>query len=479
MSPCEPSDGDATFELFDDFETPFLEVHRTNIALGGEPTALCAADADHIDLWYTGPGNRIHYARSTDGITFDSCVTDIPEGYLRSTVLDRDGVYYLYCADHDRDIHLFTSTDCIHFRPHGVALAGGAGGDRYVANMFVWVEDDTWHMLYESGRGEGPTQWVTCLATASTPTGFSEGRFAGNPVLTSPGAGCGNPELARLGSRVIRYRGRYWLFYHRGENWRAWSTDLRSWVQEGVVWGYDRTDPVGYSCGDASLCQFRDRTYIWKSLSDQVSDCWMSVAIADMPLVELLARGVPVSAAKWEDAWPDGGYPRYPDIDTALARTGRSSAFLSKQYWREPRGVAIRHRHRPTGPVVVTVWLHDDAATTPARGCIAIEDIGDANRVSVGVDTDVSVTHWTVAGDGRSAISSVPRAAGWHQIEFHVHDHGTEARIDGTHGGLDAAITPATMGSVVVWSDGDRPLNASIDSVTIRKYAGHLGPPGS
>ncbi|MFC1526158.1 DUF2341 domain-containing protein [Candidatus Latescibacterota bacterium] len=465
------SDGCSTFEFFDDFETQLLEVHRTNIDFGGEPAALCEEGADHIDMWYTGPGNRIHYASSTDGIGFDTCPTDIPEGYLRCTVLKEDGIYYLYCAAADRDIHLFTSRDRTHFEPRGVALAGGAGPDRFVANTFVWVEGGVWHMLYEAGRDEGPSQWVTCLATARTPTGFSEGRWADNPVLTSPGPGCGNPELARHGSRVIREGGRYWLFYHRGENWRAWSADLHTWVQEGVVWGYDRTDPVGFSCGDASLCQFRDRTYMWKSLSDQVSRCYMAVAVADMPMKEFVARDVPISAARWEDACPDGGYSRYPDIDIHLARTGSSSIYLNKQYWRQSRGVAMRHPHRPTGPVTVTVWLHDDGASTPARAHVAVGGQSDAVQIAVGVDTAVSGTHYAVTCAGRSAPSSVPRRRGWHEVELTVHDDGSEAAIDGAVVGMDEILRTRTMGHVELRADRDAPWDASVDSVRIRKHS--------
>ena len=109
---------------------------------------------------------------------------------------------------------------------------------------------------YEAGRDGGPSSWAIGLASAATPTGFTAGRSTANPVMTAPGAGCGNPELARVGSRVLRHRGRYWMLYHRGENWRAWSTDLRTWTQEGVVWGYDRADPEGYSCGDGALGEF-------------------------------------------------------------------------------------------------------------------------------------------------------------------------------------------------------------------------------
>ncbi|MEW6754285.1 MAG: hypothetical protein AB1505_25375 [Candidatus Latescibacterota bacterium] len=456
-------------EFHDGFETPCREVHRTSIASGGEPAALCAEGADHIDLWYTGPGNRVHYGRSEDGISFDSRPTDLPAGCLRSAVLERDGVYYLYCADRDCRIHLFTSRDRVHFAPQGVALSAGAGGDLYVANAFAWVEGDTWHLLYEAGRDPGPSQWAICLATAPTPTGFSGGRCAGNPVLTAPGPGCGNPELARLGSEVIRHRGRYWMLYHRGENWRAWSTDLRSWTQEGVLWGYDRSDRAGYSCGDASMCQFRGRTYLWKSLSDQVSECWMSVALADMPLAELLDRDVPVSALRWEDAAPDGGYPRFADADPTRARTGKSSLYLGKQYWREPRGVAMRHPCRPGVPVEVCVWYHDDARAEPTRGRVGVAHVDDTATVAIGIDTDVSATHYLRSGRGRPAATAVPRAPGWHEFRFLVGRDGTEVWVDGTRTGLSAAVCAETLGSVVLCSDAERPLRGSVDSVTIRR----------
>jgi len=464
------SNGDDTFAFFDDFETALLKIAPTNIPLGGEPAAFCEEDADHIDLWYSGPGNVIHYAASTDGITFDSCPTDIPAGFLRSTVLKVDGLYYLYCADNDHHIHLFTSDDKVHFTPQGVALAGNAAGDLYVANMFVWVEDGAWYMLYEAMR-EGQDKFVICLATSASPTGFSSGRDPGNPIMTAPGAGCGNPELARIGSRVLRLGGKYYLFYHRLETWRAWSTDLHGWTEEGVVWGYDRTDHVGFSCGDASVCQFRNRTYIWKSLSDQVARCWMVVAIADMPLHELLVRDVPLSAGKWEDTFPDGGYHTFPDIDTTRAHTGKSAIFMKKQYWRDPRPVAISHRFRPSGPIVFTAWFHDDGSSIDAQSYVAIRDTEQANPVWLGVNTTVSATHYVTCCDGNVMASPVERQAGWHKFEFIVREAGTEVSIDGHFIGKALAMNTASMGSIALWNSKDMPMNASIDTITIRQFS--------
>ncbi|MFH1567403.1 MAG: hypothetical protein ABIL09_05325 [Gemmatimonadota bacterium] len=467
----EEPQGEEACVFYEDFETPLLEVHRTSIDFGGEPAALCGEGADHIDLWYTGPGNRIHHARSLDGIAFESRPTDLPEGLLRSTVLEEGGLYYLYGAARDRSIHLYTSRDGVHFEAGGVALAGGQGRDRYVANSFVWVEDGLWHMLYEAGHDEGPSRWDICLATAATPTGFSSGRHPGNPVLVAPGGGCGNPELARIGSRVLRQGGRYWLLYHRGENWRAHSADLHSWTQEGVAWGYDRADPVGYSCGDASVCQFRGRTYIWKSVSDQVSRCWMSVAIADLPLREYLATRVPVSAARWEDPSPDGGYPRYPDMDTTLARTGRSSVFLKKPYWREPRGVAMGHRYRPDGPVVVSAWLHDGGPGPAGEAHVGLRDVAGAGEVRAGIDTAVSGACYMVTVDGRAVASPVARTRGWHEVAFAVQEGGTEISIDGACAGRDGAVGAGTMGWVTFGSRAVTPADVSLDTVTIRRLA--------
>jgi len=197
----------------------------------------------------------------------------------------------------------------------------------------------------------------------------------------------------------------------------------------------------------------------------------MAVAIADMPLREYLATDVPVSAARWEDASPDGGYPRYPDVDTTLARTGRSSVFLNKPYWREPRGVAVKHRHRPGHPAVVTAWLHDGGMGTGGQAHVGLRDTGDGREVRAGIDTAVSRTHYAVTCDGETSASIVPRTRGWHEVAFVVQDTGTEVSIDQVRVGLDATIQTATMGWVAFGSSREMAMDVSIDSVTIRQHA--------
>ncbi len=464
------SDGNSTFEFFDDFETPFLECHKTNIS-GGEPAVLCEENAKQIDMWYTsGVEHSIYYGTSTDGITFKTCRTDIPAGHARSTVLKRGDIYYLYCAKipGDQEIHLFTSKNKINFEHQGLVLDGGRRAS--AANSFVWVQDERWYMLYESPG------WSITLVTSPTPTGFNQGNRT--QVLTAPGNGCGNPELARIGSEVIKHNGRYYMFYHRGENWRAHSADLLSWVEEGILWGYDKHDPVrGYSCGDAAVCQFNNRTYIWKSLSTQdfkfgKSKCYMAVAIANMPLRELLSHEVPFSVVKWEDAAPDArGYPKYPDVDIYLARTGKSSIYLNKQYWRTPRDVDIRHAFRPSCPIIFTAYFYDNASDMNAEAHIDVKDLKYEDSVSMGVCTDISRTHYVVSRGGAHSASIVPRKAGWRRFEFIVGDSGTIAKIDGIQVCNYQGMRVSTMGYIGIRGNKEKPMNASIDSVSIRKYA--------
>lgn len=284
------------------FANRFIDAHIRNITsaavdeMAAEPTALLSDDGNQIDLWYM-IDNQICYSYSIDGINYSNPLpTTIPLGYIRNHVVKYNGVYYHYATEHPTatSFHLFTSTDKIHYTDQGVVLAVGAGGtwdDTILGNVFVWQESGDWKMLYEARGATFP--WEIGLATATAPEGPWT-KSVSNPVLTDIDQGCGNAELPRVNNEVIKHDGKYYMYFHHGTTGsngnirRAYSTDLVTWVDEGILWD-NREIVAGRTNVDHCLVQFKGKTYMFYSVLDQVSKSYLNVAIDNRTLAELLA----------------------------------------------------------------------------------------------------------------------------------------------------------------------------------------------
>lgn len=264
----------------------------------GEPTALLSDDGGQIDLWFSY-NNHPTYGFSSGTIFSGFTETNIASGYNRPHIVKDGSTYYLYAAgSSDTTIHLFTGTDKINFTDQGQVLGHGSGSDwdaTYVANTFVWKEGSSWYMLYE-GNITGDS-WKIGLATANNPAGTWT-KYGSNPVF-SPGFAIGNPELPRVGSVVTKSYGRYYMYYHGalldGTPGRAYSIDLHTWTDEGQISGirYDHlpkwNGSSGWSYGDQCLVQFKGKTYIFWSPSNQVDSSHLDGSIDNRTELELLA----------------------------------------------------------------------------------------------------------------------------------------------------------------------------------------------
>jgi hypothetical protein len=148
---------------------------------------------------YTGTNVGIGWASSTDGITWTK------QGQLTLGRAAEDpyavlvgGTVYLYVEDKAdvpfRNIRLYTSTDMATWTDEGDVLDIGTGWEAQdVSSPVVWVEDGTWHMLYE---GRSADNWGA-VGHATSADGIAWVKDASNPVLTgdNPAAGFTDPEL--------------------------------------------------------------------------------------------------------------------------------------------------------------------------------------------------------------------------------------------------------------------------------------------
>lgn len=129
----------------------------------------------------------VGWAKSADGKTWvNEGLLSISRAAEDPYVLKHNGVYYLYAEDKEiipfTSIRLYTSTDFVTWVDEGNALDPVAGGweAQDVSSPVVFVEDDTFYMLYE-GRATGQGGAVG-LATSTD--GVTWTRNVNNPVVT-------------------------------------------------------------------------------------------------------------------------------------------------------------------------------------------------------------------------------------------------------------------------------------------------------
>ncbi len=267
------------------FQDAFIE----NITMS-EPTALVSDDGNQIDLWANGSTGgvvNIHYSYSTDGLTFSTPVaTDIPVGFMRCHILKDDSNYYLYASHNGNSIHLFTSTNKINFTNQGEVIGSGASAE----NSFVWKEGSNWYMLYEYSAGI----WVIGLATASAPEGPWT-KYEGNPVCSGL-VMASNPEIPRVNNNIIKHNGLYYMYFHSQPSptgsdshiLRAYSFDLHTWIIEGIILDIRKIHSAAWDYGDVCLVEFKGKSYLFWSPTDQVSQSHIDVGIDNRSLAEML-----------------------------------------------------------------------------------------------------------------------------------------------------------------------------------------------
>jgi hypothetical protein len=292
------SDGKSVFLFFDDASSkhPFTDGFKENInGMEGEPAIL--SDSEKIMMWTTkGLHEGISCSYSADGINFTMHQTSIPSGCCRCAITKFTDTFYLYAACKDMTgrldsvIKLFTSTDGLHFLDCGVVMSRSEPyDDLHLANMFVWHENNRWYMLYEANGTGTNNSWVINLAVSKD--GISWEKHSGNPVMTSKGNGLGNPELIRNGNgEVYKIDGKCYMYYHQdGSIFRAYSSDLVNWIREGVVEGQRFSDHPQWSAGDHALVEFKGKSYLYWTVSNQVDDAHINMAMDNRSICELAA----------------------------------------------------------------------------------------------------------------------------------------------------------------------------------------------
>jgi beta-1,2-mannobiose phosphorylase / 1,2-beta-oligomannan phosphorylase len=215
----------------------------------------------NFKMWYSGYNGGhnpkyLGYATSADGINwkrysnnpvFDSKWTE------DMFVIKVDNTYYMFAEGKNDIAHLLTSPDGIHWQAEGDLIILRTGGDTIpgpYGTPTVWIEDGRWYLFYER-NDEGI--WLATSEDQITWTNIQD-----EPVLKK------GPEKYDAGAvaanQVIKYKDRYYIFYHSSTNpdwadpdenalWSsnvAVSTDLIHWEKypgNPIVKG-DHSSPI-------------------------------------------------------------------------------------------------------------------------------------------------------------------------------------------------------------------------------------------
>ena len=213
-------------------------------------------------MWYTGSNNGLSdqmflgYATSRDGVNWVRYPANpvFSEKWTEDMFVFKDGGRYFMYAEGKNDIaHHLSSDDGIRWEEQGDLLIQKVNGDTIpgpYGTPVVWVENGKWHLFYER-MDEGI--W---LAT-------SEDRIRWKNVSDEPVISLGPAaydEGAVAADQVIKYKGRYYMYYHAssdpdwakpGSNalWSsnvAMSVDLIHWTKyplNPIVEG-DHSSPI-------------------------------------------------------------------------------------------------------------------------------------------------------------------------------------------------------------------------------------------
>ncbi len=186
---------------------------------------------DRYHLWYTGYRSTgdttryLGYAVSADGIhwTPDKGNPLFVQSWVEDVfVVKRDGVYYMFAEGLHDIAHLLTSTDRRTWSEHGPLDVRRTDGRPIDPGPYgtptVWIEGDIWYLFYER-RDAGV--WLATSQDRKVWVNVQD-----EPVIAR-GPTAYDREAVAL-NQVIKYRGRYYGYYHAAAErpWRNWTTNV-------------------------------------------------------------------------------------------------------------------------------------------------------------------------------------------------------------------------------------------------------------
>jgi predicted GH43/DUF377 family glycosyl hydrolase len=190
---------------------------------------------------YNGTNVYVGYAYSSDGKTWTKAGKIIDRALEDPYVVNVGGTYYLYAEDKQdipfRNIRMYESHNLSTWIDEGDVLDIGTGWESVdVSSPLVWVEGDTWYMLYE-GRGADN---MGHIGLATSEDGESWTKSGSNPVFEGSGVEGTFDSDEVVPDDLIEIGSTYYMTYHGYgsvdgvDDWRsglATSTNLTGWTR--------------------------------------------------------------------------------------------------------------------------------------------------------------------------------------------------------------------------------------------------------
>jgi sucrose-6-phosphate hydrolase SacC (GH32 family) len=227
------------------------------------------SDSDPINLGYATSGDGINWTRYSDQPVFNDKWTE------DMMVVKHKETYYMYAEGKNDVAHLLISADGIHWEEQGDLVILDTNGNPVPApygTPVVWIENEEWYLFYERNdlgiwlaRSDDKITWKNVQDQAVINMG---------PELYD--------EAAVAANQVVRYKDKYYLYYHGSSNpdwadpnssalWTsnvAVSTDLIHWTKypgNPIVEG-DHSSPILVPDGDKyRLYTMHDKVCIYFS----------------------------------------------------------------------------------------------------------------------------------------------------------------------------------------------------------------------
>lgn len=194
-------------------------------------------------MWYSGgvANRNICYATSTDGLDWTKYASNpVVADHTRAHVM-KVGATYVMFAIGPGGMSKLTSNDGIAWTVAATEVinngAGGSWDSGGAQNVFVWVEGETWYMLYEAGDGDN---YQIGLATSSN-SGETFTKHPSNPVIPDAVGSVSHPWVLKVGST-------YYAWVHVAATAtlptdcaKYHSTDLVNWTRSPAGLALPRT----------------------------------------------------------------------------------------------------------------------------------------------------------------------------------------------------------------------------------------------
>ncbi|WP_018616859.1 hypothetical protein [Segetibacter koreensis] len=209
-------------------------------------------------MWYTGYKGSdtvvkyLGYATSSDGINWERYNKNpIFNGKWTEDmcVVKNAGKYYMFAEGRNDVAHSLVSDNGINWQEEGDLIIRTKDGKSIpgpYGTPTVWIENDKWYLFYERND---EAIWLAESSDHKTWKNVQD-----EPVITT------GPEKYDAGAvaanQVVKYKGRYYLYYHASSNpmsssivWTsnvAMSTDLIHWIKypkNPIIQG-DHSSPI-------------------------------------------------------------------------------------------------------------------------------------------------------------------------------------------------------------------------------------------